>query len=608
MAAAIGHACNIPSILRNLASYFYRHASSNLPVSFNLASLLDLDAGCDSDDIARPVASYHLDWWTQETSELLSFDTLDPCLQHFQRLTGLSEIIPPGFKKPSYTWSRHLSMPSNGVLPACHNCTMYRAVALGALDDLRDLRHLAHGLEVRADRQVRSAKRDAGAFFQLYEAALLKGIQEEDVLHASESNPILTPSDAVLMPSMRPSYADVSSPEAISMPPRFHMSASNPKWTSGPSLTRSEVLDVFRPPPGVRPPAHSGYNTSLSPGPRHDDSSIALSPGMPLNIFDSPDVIGDRVPSLHPDDFPIHFNFPPLRNFPEDAPLLTAGISAFAVLGPPHPPFPPANKLDLLEVEPDGMDAYSSDDDTDFAEDAHKPDRIEVAEPDGMDAYSSEDDADVAEDADKQDKIEVADPDGMDAYSSEDDADVAEDTPEKVEVAEADGMDAYSSEDDADVAEDTPEKVEVAEPDGMDAYSSEDDADVAEDAATPDKVEVAEADGMDAYSSEDDADLDEDAVHPDQAVGTVFRQTGPQISMSRPLHPLVPSQPEPDGMAAYSSGSEADPIDAYSDDDIPSQAEPDGMVPYSSDSGSEADPIDGYSTYGDRSHGEYLTS
>jgi hypothetical protein len=62
MAAAIGQVCNIPIILRNLVAYFYRHASSNLPVAFDLHSLLELDAGCDGDDLSCPVASYHLDW------------------------------------------------------------------------------------------------------------------------------------------------------------------------------------------------------------------------------------------------------------------------------------------------------------------------------------------------------------------------------------------------------------------------------------------------------------------------------------------------------------------------------------------------------------------
>jgi hypothetical protein len=365
MAAAIGHACNIPFILRRLASNFYRNAPASLPVTFDLDFLLALDAGCDTDDIARPVASYRLEWWTQDGSLLLSFETLDTCLEHFQALTGLPDVMPLPFKKPAYTWSRHLSTRSDGGLPACTKCNLYRSVALGALDDMQDLRHLAHGLEVTADSQLRTAKRDAGAFFQLYEAAMLKAIQEEDI-----------PGEVTSMP--------------------------NSNWTSGPTLTRSEVLNLFRPPPEVRPRAHSGYNVSLSPGPRHDDSSIALSPGMGINVFDIPDFLHHRVPSLELDEIPNHFNFPPLRHFPEDAPVPTAGISVFAVSAPLHPPLPAGNTSAPLHGEQAVLSAGHSG--------THR--NLDTEEADPNVAFS-----DVGSDSDNNENPDTEDADPMVAFS-----------------------------------------------------------------------------------------------------------------------------------------------------------------------------------------------
>ena len=225
--------------------------------------------------------------------------------------------------------------------------------------------HLAHGLEVTADSQLRTTKRDAGAFFQLYEAAMLKAIQEEDI-------------------------------------PGEVTSMLNSKWTSGPTLTRSEVLNLFRPPPEVRPRAHSGYNVSLSPGPRHDDSSIALSPGMGINVFDIPDFLHHRVPSLELDEIPNHFNFPPLRHFPEDAPVPTAGIPVFAVSAPLHPPLPAGNTSSPLHGEQAVLSVGHSG--------THR--NLDTEEADPNVAFS-----DVGSDSDNNENPDTEDADPMVAFS-----------------------------------------------------------------------------------------------------------------------------------------------------------------------------------------------
>jgi hypothetical protein len=98
MAAAIGQSCDIPIVLRTLASNFYRHAPSSIPIPFDLQLYLGLDAGCHRDGPACPAPSYHLDWWNGPprkglTAKLLSFDTLNECLQHHENVFSNSAQV-----------------------------------------------------------------------------------------------------------------------------------------------------------------------------------------------------------------------------------------------------------------------------------------------------------------------------------------------------------------------------------------------------------------------------------------------------------------------------------------------------------------------------------
>ena len=180
MAVAIGHTMDIPMLLRILASHLYQNRNRfTLVHDRNL--FLTVNATIDPGDESGVVKSYPKCWWLEESeldnSASLNFDDLDRALAHHLKLRQYDGLLPENINKQKYTWSHHLSTLPEGVSLKCENCWLYCGVTLRIMDNLQDIRNIAHLNEVSSDFHTRMSERRAVGFFQLYNAALMKEME-----------------------------------------------------------------------------------------------------------------------------------------------------------------------------------------------------------------------------------------------------------------------------------------------------------------------------------------------------------------------------------------------------------------------------------------------
>lgn len=341
MAAAIGHSVDIPIVIRALASDLRNYVPGTI-LNFNEDFLLSLDAGTDHHDPAKVVKSYHCQWWSAReappTEDLLNAHNIREYLKHHREVSELPESDPPLLAKPSYTWSRGVTVGSLPPKIDCDRCRLYRSVAIGALDDLRDLRHHAHALEVCYVANSAATSRRAADLYQLYEAAVLK-----------DDTP--APSKRVKRnPTVASNQIRTTAEEELS---RLR-TLPNLKWTAGVALSPQEVLETLKP-HRHEGRIHSGYVNSLASGTWGEDSIADVSP-----FPDDDDCYSDAnnsapdIPGLSPHQFPIHFTLPPLRDFHGDAPRLgpSSVDSALAKSLHVHFDVPDAPPLRVLPTRP----------------------------------------------------------------------------------------------------------------------------------------------------------------------------------------------------------------------------------------------------------------
>src|SRR5208282_352982 len=335
MAAAMGYSINIPVIVRALAGQLFRAGDLNPPIEINREFLLALDAGDDEEDLATVTTDYHNQWWTAPTEEcvpLLNWWTLDDCLAHHRKVTGIKGILPPSLLKTTYTWSRHLADAGpEGKEMLCEKCRLYRGVALGVLSNLSDIRHHVNGLAVLREARVDTARRQTAGLFQLYEAALLKELQSGgpslDKGKGKAQQDTSRRADAV---------RQQAAAEFVRLQKRPQL-----KWTWGESLTKQDVLKVFKlsQHDGT---LHSGYVQSLPGGHSAADSSLAdLAESIALFSKVGDDV--PTIPELPAHQYPTHFSQPPLRTYYDaSAAMPPAGTSPAdsptSYVGPPPVP------------------------------------------------------------------------------------------------------------------------------------------------------------------------------------------------------------------------------------------------------------------------------
>jgi hypothetical protein len=133
MAAAIGQSTQIPVIVRSLAKDFYVQAGKNQLISLDLEFLLALDAGISHS--GSSVDNYKCAWWRVKgppaKKSILGSANVRKCLAFHRDQCKHTAGNASELMKPNYIW-KHLAGNRDGI---CTRCRLYRAVALGTLDE-----------------------------------------------------------------------------------------------------------------------------------------------------------------------------------------------------------------------------------------------------------------------------------------------------------------------------------------------------------------------------------------------------------------------------------------------------------------------------------------
>jgi hypothetical protein len=361
MAAAIGYPVDIPWLIRVFACNAYQNGRDLLSLLRDRDFLQVLDAGPSEDELAPRPDSYALAWWTSaeaaeaaSEADVLCLSTVKHCLEDYQNQTNWDGVNPAPTAKTKYTWSRDLSFKPEGVKLDCKRCYLYRAAALGVVDDLLGMRHHAHGLEANSRNLSHLTERRAAGFHQLHEAAILKEQQggpnyiNRGFMDSDRTLPVVA---AHLTPSQTPAPSEIKSKQIevrerakadltrLQQPPGVH-------WTWGTALSTQDVLALV-PPQAPRGSVHSGYVESLPLG-TSETSSVA-SGLWPSDSGEYSDVGQDvfEIPELAPTAYPHHFTVHPLRHYH----------------GEPDPaicdPFGPVSRLPISVLAPPAADYMS---------------------------------------------------------------------------------------------------------------------------------------------------------------------------------------------------------------------------------------------------------
>lgn len=354
VAATIGRSVNIPIIIRTLGHELYQSGYqpfSHFKLGTDFLTYLDGDlSGAGRSDPDMCVEDFYLPWWrgsappTKYTS-YLSFLTIGPALQKHQEYirawpasadASKSTDFTPRLNKPSYTWHPEIN---NEVIP-CTRCRLYRSVALGAHDRLRDIRNLVHACEIANQGERDIAGRRASGFNQLFEAALQKemvpdagavavpgmgagaGVGSETERGDQNQEGPSNLGTRTGKRNKREKVTERVERDRERATQLWKIASSRPalKWTFGVDLTNEDLQDMVRGADRNYQLPHSGYDDDLNLGKLKGHSS----PLPDLNEMqnpDDPDVIFDElspdfphVRELLPHEYPIAFVFPPLHH------------------------------------------------------------------------------------------------------------------------------------------------------------------------------------------------------------------------------------------------------------------------------------------------------
>ena len=115
------------------------------------------------DDPALDIQAFHLPWWTSPhaptgSPSYLCSASLKSALSHYhQQFTnaGMSLSAPPfnsnvldQLNKPAYTFHSSATDELPNSPTDCTRCRLYRAVAVGVMDQLRDTYNMVHACEM----------------------------------------------------------------------------------------------------------------------------------------------------------------------------------------------------------------------------------------------------------------------------------------------------------------------------------------------------------------------------------------------------------------------------------------------------------------------------
>jgi hypothetical protein len=309
MAAATGLVIDIPVVIRSLSRDFYRSAlRNNYSIPLDREFLLALDAGVIAPAGGTAagtkaagdcfVKEFHCAWWTDEnldfsipyfSQQILDVNKIDECLTFHRHQISL---IPAAFStsdsplpaKPNYIWKRD-ALNAISDSDTCTRCRLYRAVAMGNLEDHREIRNQIQAMEDYFSTLKGQSMRRSAGFYQLYEYLVIKEQDPAAAAAATSSNdsqilvraPIVD--DAEHLPALKTSKkgkkgkniaarraaAEKVRMEAISEVERLQNIPSL-KWTWGVSMDESDFPNLNRYAGPERRDPHSGYERSFTRG------------------------------------------------------------------------------------------------------------------------------------------------------------------------------------------------------------------------------------------------------------------------------------------------------------------------------------------------------
>ena len=299
MASVIGVVIDIPIIIRSLSRDFYLSAVRNdYSIPLDRDFLLALDGGIISTaaggaPAAEPlIDTFFCTWWTDDLiranpilqeHDVLNMKNIDDCLIfHRQQSNSLATpdtvngSIAPG--RPRYIWNSNSVKPISDNDP-CIRCRLYRAVAMGTLEDHRHIRNHVQAMEVSFSTQRKEAIRRASGFNQLYEYLLIKedvGDAPENVGNIPIDSPYLSEHEA--LPGFKSKNAKkrkkITGRRAVAASVRQTAIAEvkrvgnmpSLKWTWGADMDESDLPAFHRSVDMGKKLPHSGYDTSLIDG------------------------------------------------------------------------------------------------------------------------------------------------------------------------------------------------------------------------------------------------------------------------------------------------------------------------------------------------------
>ena len=319
MAAAIGQPLNIPIIVRSLGHDFYRVGMiPDGKFRFGLELLTYLDGNLSSvglDDPALGIQVFELPWWSRPHAPTggkshLCSATIISALNHYRRqLTAAVQPFGPPHKicdlsgelnKPAYTW--HSSVTDD--LPnSCTRCRLYRAVAVGVMDQLRDTYNMVHACEVTNEAEKSIAIRRASGFNELFEAALNKECEHGEVEPEAGSGP--ADGDGTGSGSKgKGKEKQQFGPEVEGLKEwmkkviKDARENATRKWTWGVDLTDRDLDDLIRGADRQHPVTHSGYDRDLSSRSLRSMTFDSLDPANLEDLTDEDLVFDEVSPSI----------------------------------------------------------------------------------------------------------------------------------------------------------------------------------------------------------------------------------------------------------------------------------------------------------------------
>jgi len=265
----------------------------------------------------------------QKYTSYLSFVSVRACLKEHRKQLANAVLKNLGkqpaeeteeLNKPAYSW--HPESQNDKVID-CTRCRLYRAVALGAADHIRDMRNMAHACEVANVGERDYGSRRGSIFNELFEAAQLKEMNLEGKRRTQGKRSGTGSGSGAgyqIETIGRKKQGKEKEVAPVSQTPQIAAPLMADKWVWGLNLTPKDIQNMVRGSDRGYQIPHSGYDDDLKSGRLAGKSSpiptpdVIEDPGDPNVLFDELSNDIGIIPELKPAQFPLAFAFPPLHH------------------------------------------------------------------------------------------------------------------------------------------------------------------------------------------------------------------------------------------------------------------------------------------------------